>query len=124
MDQPHPVLRHALDKVRYFRNVLYGDDLRVRIIIGDEASQKVTTLKQALSDVEMGSSLANQLCVLNPIDPIPWLPVKEPKDKSAAILVYFRWTRPGLDPFVEALIDEYGESNCEIVVFERDPMWG
>lgn len=115
----YPVLRHALDKVRYFRNVLYGDDKRVRIIVGDQASKKLTALRRAIEDAEMGPHRANQLCVLSPTNPVPWLAVKEPKDGTAAILVYLRWSLP--DPFVEALLAEYGEENCEIVLFESDP---
>ena len=74
----------------------------------------------------MGPALANQLCVLTPTNPVPWLPVKEPKDGAAAILVYLRWSLPegSLDPFVEALLAEYGEENCEIVIFEQDPTIG
>ena len=121
MDHDYPVLSHTLDKVRYFRNVLYGDDLRIRIIIGDQISKKLTALRQAIEDIEMGPNLANQLCVLTPTNPVPWLAVKEPKDKTAAILVYLRWT---FDPFVEALLAEFGEGNCEIVRFERDPTVG
>jgi hypothetical protein len=117
----YPVLRHSLDKVRYFRNVLYGNDMRIRIIVGDQDSKKLTALRRAVEDVEMGPALANQLCVLTPTNPVPWLPLKEPKDGTAAILVYLRWT---LDPFVEALLAEYGELNCEVVIFESDPTLG
>jgi len=117
----YPVLRHSLDKVRYFRNVLYGNDMRIRIIVGDQASKKLTALRRAVEDVEMGPALANQLCVLTPTNPVPWVPVKEPKDGTAAILVYLRWA---LDPFVEALLAEYGELNCEVVRFETDPTLG
>ena len=141
MDHDYPVLRHALDKVRYFRNVLYGDDKRVRIIVGDQASKKLTALRRAIEDVEMGPHLANQLCVLSPTNPVPWLAVKEPKDGTAAILVYLRWSLPErslperslperslpermLDPFVEALLAEYGEANCEVVRFESDSTLG
>jgi hypothetical protein len=122
----YPVLRHSLDKVRYFRNVLYGNDMRIRIIVGDQASKKLTALRRAVEDVEMGPALANQLCVLTPTNPVPWLPLKEPKDGTAAILVYLRWPLPerSLDPFVEALLAEYGEGNCEVVIFDADPTLG
>jgi hypothetical protein len=118
----YPVLSHSLDKIRYFRNVLYGNDKRIRIVVGDQASKKLTALRRAVEDVEMGPALANQLCVLTPTTPVPWLPLKEPKDRSAAILVYLRWTLP--DPFVEALLAEYGEENCEVVLFDTDPTLG
>jgi hypothetical protein len=122
----YPVLRHSLDKVRYFRNVLYGNDMKIRIIVGDQASKKMTALRRAVEDVEMGPHRANQLCVLTPTNPVPWLAVKEPKDGTAAILVYLRWSLPErlLDPFVEALLAEYGEENCEVVIFESDPTLG
>ena len=122
----YPVIRHALDKVRYFRNVLYGDDKRVRIIVGDQASKKLTALRRAIEDAEMGPHRANQLCVLSPTNPVPWLAVKEPKDGTAAILVYLRWSLPErmVDPFVEALLAEYGEGNCEVVIFESDATLG
>jgi len=117
----YPVLCHSLDKIRYFRNVLYGNDMRIRIIVGDQASKKMTALRRAVEDVEMGPARANQLCVVTPTNPVPWLPVKEPKNGSAAIVVYLRWL---LDPFVEALLMEYGEENCEVVLFESDPTLG
>lgn len=117
----YPVLCHSLDKVRYFRNVLYGDDMRIRIVVGDQASKKMTALRRAVEDVEMGPHQANQLCVLTPTNPVPWLALKEPKDGTAAIVVYLRWV---LDPFVEALLAEYGEENCEIIIFEHDSTLG
>jgi len=117
MEHEYPVLRHALDKVRYFRNVLYGDDMRVRIVVGHGATGKTASLNQAIADVELGPNPANQLCVLSCMASIPQLPVKEPRSTVTAILVYIRWS---LDPFVEALLAEYGEENCEIVIFKQD----
>lgn len=114
----YPVLSHSLDKVRYFRNVLYGDDLRVRIIVGAGATGKTSSLHMALDDVELGVHPANQLCILNG-EAMPFLPLKAEKirDGSKAILVYLRWS---VDPFVAALEAEYGDQ-CEVVIFERDP---
>jgi len=118
MDHTYPVLRHALDKVRYFRNVLYGDDMRVRIVVGHGATGKTNSLHNAVDDIELGSSSANQICLLNCEDSVPRILVRDPKDRRTAILIYFRWV---LDDFVEALLREYGEANCEIVLFEPDP---
>ena len=114
----YPVLSHTLDKVRYFRNVLYDNDMRVRIIVGGGATGKTTALSQAVQDVEMCGNSGNPVCLFNYGDPTPWLPIKEPRDPRTAILVYFRLS---VDSFVTALLEEYGEENCEVIIFERDP---
>ena len=117
-DHDYPVLSHSLDKVRYFRNVLYDKDMRVRIVVGGGAVGKSIALSQAVRDVEMCGNQGNQVCIMNCMDPTPWLVLKEPRDPRTAILVYFRWT---LDSYVTALLEEYGSENCEVVIFERDP---
>ena len=114
----YPVLSHSLDKLRYFRNVLYDNDMRVRIIVGGGAVGKSIALSQAVRDVEMCGNSGNQICLLNCEDPTARLLVKEPRDPRAVILVYFRWT---LDSYVTALLEEYGSENCEVVLFDRDP---
>lgn len=118
METTYPILRHALDKVRYFRNVLYGDDMRVRIVVGHGATGKTASLHHAVDDVDMGSSPTNQICLLNCEDSIPRILVRDPKDRRTAILIYFRWV---LDDYVAAVLKEYGEENCEIVLFKPDP---
>ena len=117
-DSESVVLSHSLDKVRYFRNVLYDKDMRVRIVVGGAATGKTTALSQAVRDVEMCGNQGNQVCVMNCMDPTPWLVLREPRDPRTAILVYFRWA---LDSYVTALLEEYGSENCEVVIFERDP---
>jgi hypothetical protein len=112
------VLSHSLDKVRYFRNVLYDDDMRVRIVVGGGAVGKSIALSQAVRDVEMCGNSGNQVCLFNYADPTPRLLIKEPKNTGTAILVYFRLS---VDSYVTALLEEYGEENCEVVIFERDP---
>ena len=122
MEPTYPILRHTLDKVRYFRNVFYGDDTRIRIIVGpDRLTGKSAALYQALDDLHLSLSPANQVCLLNDRNNIPRTLVREPKDNRVAILIYFRHA---LDPFVEALLGEYGEGNCEIVIFEPNPTLG
>ena len=110
-----PVLSHTLDKVRYFRNVLLSSDTMVRIILLREGDQAMGALLRAVSDVK--DEPANPLCVIRCRNSQPMLPVHRVRGTSA-ILVYFRFTR---DAFVEALMDEYGEENCELVAFEKDP---
>ena len=107
-DRESVVLSHSLDKVRYFRNVLYDKDTRVRIVVGGAATGKTTALSQAVRDVEMCGNQGNQVCVMNCMDPTPWLVLKEPRDPRTAILVYFRWT---LDSYVTALLEEYGSEH-------------
>jgi hypothetical protein len=122
MEPTYPILRHTLDKVRYFRNVFYGDDTRIRIIIGpDRLTGKSAALYQALDDLHLSLSPANQVCLLSDRNHIPRTLVRAPKDNRVSILIYFRHVQ---DPFVEALLEEYGERNCEIVVFESDPTLG
>jgi hypothetical protein len=118
MDCDYPVLSHSLDKLRYFRNVLYDDDMRIRIVVGGGATGKTVSLHAAVRDIEMCENQGNQVCLLNCEDPTPRLLVKKPQDPSSVILVYFRWT---LDSYVTALLEEYGSENCEVVIFERDP---
>lgn len=110
-------LSHTLDKVRYFRNLLITNETRaVRIIIGKGDSKKVETLSQALSD--MADQTCNQICLINSYDPIPKLVVKGRVKDVPPILVYFRWTP---DSFVEALVREYDDDDCEVILFEKDP---
>ena len=110
-------LSHTLDKVRYFRNLLITNETRtVRIIIGKEDSKKVETLSEALSD--MADQTCNQICLINCYDPIPKLIVKGLVKDIPPILLYFRRTP---DSFLEALINEYSEENCEVILFEKDP---
>ena len=121
MDQVYPILSHTLDKVRYFRDLLIREASEgepIHIIVGHGATGKTASFQQALDDVEMGYVLANQICILHCDDPIPFFPVRQPRDRHRAILVYFRCI---LDPFVDALLAEYGADNCEVILFERDP---
>jgi len=92
--------------------------MRIRIVVGHGATGKTNSLHNAVDDVDMGSSQANQICLLNCEDPVPRILVREPKDRRTAIPIFFRWV---LDDFVEALLREYGDTNCEIVLFKPDP---
>jgi len=110
-------LSHTLDKVRYFRNLLItSNTCIVRIIIGKEDSEKIETLSLALSD--MADQTCNQICLINCYNPVPNLMVKGHVKDIPPILLYFRRTP---DSFLEALIDEYSEENCEVILFEKDP---
>jgi len=110
------ILSHTLDKVRYFRNMLLSDIHAVRIIIGKGDSKQVETLSEALSN--MADQTCNQICLINCYNPVPKLIVKGRVKDAPPILLYFRWT---YDSFVEALINEYSEENCEVILFEKDP---
>ena len=109
-------LSHTLDKVRYFRNVLLSDNHAVRIIIGSGDAKKLETLQMALSDT--ADQVCNQLCLINSYNSVPRMLVKGRVKDTPPILLYFRW-KP--DSFVEALINEYDEDECEVVIFEKDP---
>jgi len=109
-------LSHALDKVRYFRNVLLSDENKVRIIVGHGGTGKTMSLHQAITDLQHVP--VNRLCVINCTDPIPRLPVTGPVRSSEPILVYIRWVH---DAFVDALLAEYDEEERELVYFEKDP---
>ena len=112
-----PVLRHALDKVRYFRNVLLDDgNPKVRIIVGHGATGKTMSLHQAITDLQHVP--VNQICVINATDPVPRMPVTGPVRQGEATLIYIRWVH---DEFVDALLAEYDEEDRELVYFERDP---
>lgn len=124
------VLRHALDKILYFRNVLLDEGRpKVRIIVGHGATGKTTSLHQAIDDLQHVP--VNQLCVINATDPVPRMPVTGPVRSestagglhgvlrsSEATLIYIRWVH---DEFVDALLAEYDEEDRELVYFERDP---
>ena len=112
-----PTLRHALDKVRYFRNVLLDDGRpKVRIIVGHGGTGKTMSLHLAIDDLKHVP--VNQICVINPTDPVPRLPVTGPVRESEPTLIYIRWVH---DAFVDALLAEYDEEDRELVYFERDP---
>lgn len=117
-----PTLRHALDKVRYFRNVLLDDGRpKVRIIVGGGATGKTMSLHLAIDDLKHVP--VNRLCILNESDPIPQLPVTGPvrsasSRSSEATLIYIRLSH---DTMVDALLAEYDEEERELVYFERDP---
>jgi hypothetical protein len=111
------ILSHTLDKVRYFRNLLITNETRaVRIIIGKGDSKKVETLSQALSD--MADQTCNQICLIDYHNPVPKLMVKGRVKDIPPILLYFR-QRP--DSFLEALVKEYDDDDCEVILFEKDP---
>lgn len=113
-----PVLRHALDKVRYFRNVLLDDgNPKVRIIVGHCATGKTASLCQAINDLK--DIPVNRLCVLNESEPIPQLEMAGPtRIHGNPILIYIRLSH---DAMVDALLAEYNKEDCELVYFERDP---
>ena len=111
-----PVFSHTLDKVRYFRNILLSSDQSVRIILVRDRVGTMEALRHAISDVS--DAPANPLCVIQTCSHKPTLPVRGPLRPTPPILVYFRVTQ---DAFVAALLDEYGEENCEVVAFEKDP---
>ena len=110
-------LCHALDKVRYFRNVLLDDGRpKVRIIVGGGATGKTMSLRLAIDDLKHVP--VNRLCILNESDPIPQLPVTGLVRDKEATLIYIRLSH---DAMVEALLAEYDEEELELVYFERDP---
>jgi hypothetical protein len=109
-----PVLYHTLDKVRYFRNLLWGEEYQVRIILGKETV--LPLLQMALDDVK---GRANQLILNWAYQCHPVLAIKGPTNTAPPILVYIRDSH---DNFVKALLSEY--SDCEIVEFGKDPTLG
>jgi hypothetical protein len=110
------ILSHTLDKVRYFRNLLVSDTRSVRIIIGNGDSKKIETLSLAISD--MADQICNQVCLIDCYSSIPTLIIKTVVRSTPPILLYFR---VAYDSFVDALVEEYGDDNCEVIVFEKDP---
>jgi len=81
-----PTLFHALDKIRYFRNILLSDDKKVRIIVGHWATGKTQSLRRAIDDLKYIP--VNQVCVLKGGKPIPQLPVTGPLRSPRPILLY------------------------------------
>ena len=104
------VLSHTLDKVRYFRHLLWGEEYQVRIILGKESVKPF--LEFALEDVK--GQLVNQLILMDYGVP-PFLAIKGPTRKTPPILVYIR---NSYDAFVKAIENEY---SCEIITFDKDP---
>ena len=105
------ILRHTLDKVRYFRNLLVTEDKRIRILIGTDSL--LHTLNLALDDMKGVST--NQLAIIREYLP-PNLVDTGKILTGDPILVYIRRIH---DTFANALMEEYGD--CEVIVFERDP---
>ena len=108
-----PVLRHTLDKVRYFRNLLVTEDIKVRILITGPTVDLFHTLDLAIRD--MKDVPVNQLAILRE-GRNPRLTEAETATNRDLILVYVRRFH---DSFANALMEEYGD--CEVIVFERDP---
>jgi len=106
------VLSHTLDKVRYFRSLLITEDMRPRILIGSDSL--LHTLNLAVDD--MKGIPVNQLVLLRQYVP-PKLVETDTVLYGEPILVYVRKTH---DAFANAIMEEYGD--CEVIVFERDPM--
>jgi hypothetical protein len=108
------MLSHTLDKVRYFRNLLVSEDRRVRILITGPTTDLIHTLDLAIRD--MKDVPINQLAILREYV-APRLTEAKKMANRDPILVYVRRFH---DNFVNALMEEYGD--CEVIVFERDPM--
>lgn len=70
----YPVLRTLDEKVRFFRDILLGNEMHSRIIVGTVI---LKTLQLAVDDVEMGPFQANSICVIGD-DPDYFMPVREP----------------------------------------------
>ena len=105
------ILCHTLDKVRYFRNLLITEDMRIRILIGHD--RVIHTLNLALED--MKGVHVNQLAIIREYLP-PKLVDTGKVLTGDPILVYVRRVH---DTFANALMEEYGD--CEVIVFEKDP---
>jgi len=118
---PSRILTQSRDKIQYFKDILTGDNRAVRIVVGHGGTGKTASLQAALSEVSGQSLVLNQLCVLNPGEVAPDLPVTGPTNDESPILVFIRWTH---DELVNTLLDDYEEEECEVVVFEKDVNMG
>jgi hypothetical protein len=119
---PSRILTQSQDKIQYFKDILTGDNRAVRIVVGHGGTGKTASLMAALSELSRQSLVLNQLCVLNPGDVTPQLPVTGPTNDKSPILVFIRWTH---DELVDTLLDDYvEEEECEVVVFEKDVNMG
>ena len=107
------VLSHTLDKVRYFRNLLVTEDIKVRILITGPTIDLFHTLDMAIRD--MKDVPVNQLAILREGRNSRLTEAKIVTNRDL-ILVYVRRFH---DSFANALMEEYGD--CEVIVFERDP---
>jgi len=108
---PSYTLRHTMDKVRYFRDLLTTDERKVQIIVGTGIAP---LLEMAVADYK--DVTFNQICVLYQWDPKPTIIGHDPFHKTPPILIFVRWIQ---DPFLEALQEEY--SDHDLVFFESDP---
>ena len=105
------VLRHTLDKVRYFRNLLVSEDTRVRILIGTDSL--LHTLDLAIKD--MKGVPVNGLAIITERLQVRYVESDTMTDRES-ILVFVREVH---DKNADAIMEKYGD--CEVVVFERDP---
>ena len=108
---PSYTLRHTMDKVRYFRDLLTTDERKVQIIVGPTVAP---VLQYALDDYK--DVPVNQVCIIYPWDAKPVLAVKGLTRNKSPILIFVRWIE---DPFIKELQDEY--KDCDLVFFEPDP---
>ena len=114
---PALVLTQSQDKIQYFKGILTGDNHAVRIIVGHGGTGKTASLHAALSELASQPRILNQLCVLNPCEVAPYLPVTGSTHDEAPILVFIRWTH---DELVERLLADFDEDERKMVVFEKD----
>ena len=105
------VLCHALDKVRYFRNMLIEGEHTVRVFIGHDV---LPYLQTAISDLK--HMPVKQVYLMRQGANSPTLVVKGLTTNEQPLLVFLRLRH---DSFVKALEEEY--SDCEVIVFEHDP---
>jgi hypothetical protein len=118
---PALVLTQSQDKIQYFKGILTGDNRAVRIVVGHGGTGKTASLHAALSELASQPRVLNQLCVLNPCEVAPHLPVTGPTNDESPILVFIRWTH---DELVDTLLADFDEDECEMVVFEKDVNMG
>jgi len=104
------ILRTADEKVQYFRDVLLGNDARLRFVVGKMDSRKKEALLQAFDTIKSEGIPTNQFNYGNEM----LFPVKNIRRVVDAIHFIPKQTMAGATKEME----DYEEEECEVVIFE------
>ena len=104
----YPRIRTLDEKVQFFRDILLGNKMHVRIIVGTDILE---TLQLAVDDV--GPCQANSICVIGDT-PDYFMPVREPRDSKETIWIYSHLFLT--DSMTDNLCEKEA-ATCEIVIF-------
>jgi len=106
-------LRTESEKVEYFRNVLLGNDMRYRIVVGGAGSGKKAAFLKAVDNIKQEGIPANQF-IYGSKDRSLIFPLTNVRPTEEALWFFPSKTMAG----AHEILEEEGAENCEVVIFE------